>query len=203
MSRIAVIYYSSTGNTYQLATAIEVGARAAGAETRLRRVRELAPEEAIATNQGWATHRAATAYVPEAVLDDLEWADGVIFGTPTRFGLPSAQLKQFIDTAGPLWQQGKLVDKAVSAFTGAYNRHAGHETTLTALNNVFVHWGAVIVPLGFTDPAVFAADAGNPYGVSWQSGGTDRSGPDETTLAVARHQGGRVARIAGLLAAGR
>lgn len=197
MAKIAVIYYSSTGNTHQLARAIGEGATDAGAEVRLRKVHELAPEEAVATNQGWKEHVEATVDVPEATLEDLEWADGIAFGTPTRYGLPSAQLKQFLDTTGGLWQQGKLVDKAISTFTGAYNRHAGHETTQTALNNVFAHWGSVIVPLGFTDPLVFDPTTGNPYGASWQSGGGE--GPDATALAVARHQGARLARIAGLL----
>src|SRR4051794_28646200 len=101
--KVAIIYYSATGTTYALAQGIEEGARQAGAEVRVRKVRELAPDEAIQSNQGWAQHRLETQDVPEATLADLEWADAVIFGTPTRYGLPSAQLKQFLDTTGPLW----------------------------------------------------------------------------------------------------
>jgi NAD(P)H dehydrogenase (quinone) len=107
VTKIAIIYYSSTGHTYQLAQAVEEGAHSLGAETRLRRVRELAPDQAIASNQGWQQHLVATQHVEEAILGDLEWADGLIFGTPTRYGNVSAQLKQFIDTTGPLWFQGK------------------------------------------------------------------------------------------------
>jgi len=198
MAKIAVIYYSSTGNTYKMAQAVEAGAKAAGAETRLRQVRELAPEEAIASNQGWQAHRVATAHVPEATLDDLEWADGFLFGTPTRFGAMSAQLKQFLDTSGPLWGQGKLANKAVGAFTGAGNAHGGQETTLMTIYNVMYHWGAIIVPQGYTDPLLYAA-GGNPYGASF----SDPQGGElpEEVLAAARYQGGRVARFATVLAA--
>ena len=102
MSKIAIIYYSSTGRTYEVARAVEEGARAAGAETRLRKVRELAPEETIAANPQWQLHRAETAHIPEASHDDLAWADGYFFGSPTRFGDIASQLKQFLDTTGPL-----------------------------------------------------------------------------------------------------
>ncbi len=197
MAKIAIVYYSSTGNTHRLAQAVEEGARAAGAETRLRRVRELAPEAAIASNPAWKAHAESVRDVPEAALDDLDWADGYIFGTPTRFGLPSAQLKQFIDSAGGLWFQGKLANKVGAVFGGAANAHGGQESTLLALQNVFYHWGAVIVPPGYTDPLLFAA-GGNPYGVSF----TDPQGKDLSgeKLAAARYLGGRVARYAAVIA---
>ena len=102
MARVAVIYYSSTGGTWQLATQIERGIASQGCETRLRRARELAPESAIDSRPGWREHLVATKDIPEASPDDLDWADGFAFGSPARFGLPSAQLKQFIDQAGPL-----------------------------------------------------------------------------------------------------
>ena len=105
-TKVAIIYYSATGTTYQLARAVEQGASEAGADVRFRKVRELAPDEAIASNQGWAAHRLESQHVPEATLDDLAWADAIIFGTPTRYGLPTAQLKQFLDTTGPLWVKG-------------------------------------------------------------------------------------------------
>ena len=92
---------------------------------RLRRVAELAPEEAIAANPRWVAHRAATADLPEATLDDLEWADGFAFGSPTRFGLPAAQLKQFLDQTGGLWARNVLVDKVGTAFTSASTGHGG------------------------------------------------------------------------------
>jgi len=195
-TRVAVIYYSATGTTYQQALAVEQGARTAGAETRLRRVRELAPEEAIAANEGWATHRLQTQHVPEATTADLDWADAVIFGTPTRYGNVAAQLKQFLDATGGLWAEGKLVDKVVSSFTSAGTAHGGHEATILALNNTFYHWGALIVAPGYADPIQFAA--GNPYGASHTSD-DGQTPPDETALASAQFQGRRVADIASRL----
>ncbi len=190
--KVAVIYYSATGTTYALARAVEEGARSTGAEVRLLKVRELAPEEAIKSNEGWAAHRRETQDIPEASLDDLEWADAIIFGTPTRYGLPTAQIKQFIDTTGPLWGAGKLVNKVGSSFCSAATPHGGHETTLTALNNTFYHWGSIIVGPGYADPIQF--EAGNPYGASFvsENGTLD---PDETALASARFQGKRVADV--------
>jgi NAD(P)H dehydrogenase (quinone) len=189
---IAVIYYSATGTTYALAKAVVEGAESAGAEVRLRKVRELAPEEAIASNAGWSTHRRETQEIAAATLGDLEWASGIVFGTPTRYGLPTAQLKQFIDTTGPLWVTGKLVDKVVSSFTCAATQHGGQETTIVALNNTFYHWGSIIVGPGYADPIQF--QSGNPYGVSFKSDNGALK-PDETTLAAARFQGKRVAEL--------
>ncbi|QYJ14289.1 NAD(P)H dehydrogenase (quinone) [Rubrobacter xylanophilus DSM 9941] len=201
MSRVAVIYYSATGNVYALARAVEEGAREAGAEVRFRKVRELAPEEAIRSNRGWYEHALETQDVPEASLEDLEWADAYVFGTPTRFGNVSAQLKQFLDTAGPLWAEGKLADKVASAFTSAQNAHGGQESTLLSLYNVFMHWGAILVPPGYTDQSVFEA-GGNPYGAS-STDPTTGEGPGEAELAAARYLGRRVAEKAEALVASR
>jgi NAD(P)H dehydrogenase (quinone) len=199
-AKVAVIYYSATGNVYKLAQAIKEGAEEAGAEVRFRKVHELAPEEAIKSNQGWANHAMETQDVPEASLDDLDWADAFVFGTPTRFGNVSAQLKQFIDTAGPLWAEGKLADKVVGGFTSAQNAHGGQESTLLSMYNVFMHWGAIIVPQGYTADEVFAA-GGNPYGVSSNDGGEE--GPSEEELAAARYQGRRIAEKAAALVSAR
>lgn len=188
--KVAVIYYSATGAVRALAEAVAAGAASAGAEVRLRRVADLAPA-AQATTNGPATTGPATAS-----LDDLAWADAFAFGTPTRFGTPAAQLKQFIDGSVGLWREGRLADKPVTAFTSAHNRHGGSEATILSLGNVFYHWGALIVPPGYTDPAVYAA-GGNPYGTS-TTGGT----PDEAALEAARYQGRRLAGIAGRLLAG-
>src|ERR1700722_7688875 len=200
MANIAIIYYSSTGNAYKVAQAIEAGAQSGGAEVRLRKVRELAPDEAIASNKGWEQHRVATQHVPEATLADLEWADGFAFGTPTRFGAMSAQLKQFLDTTGPLWMKGLVPDNGATPFVGSSLPHRGQETTLMTIYNMMYHWGAVIVPPGYTDPSIAKA-GGNPYGTSY----TDPRGgalPAET-LAAAQYQGVRLARYAGVLAANR
>lgn len=118
---------------------------------------ELAPDAAIDSNPAWRAHVDATGDVEVATLDDLEWADAYALGSPTRFGNVSAQLKQYIDTTGGLWQQGVMADKPATAFTSAHNLHGGNESTLLALYNTFHHWGSVIVSPGFTDPSVYAA----------------------------------------------
>ena len=118
--RVLVTYYSATGSVHRLATAVAEGAESAGAEVRLRRVAELAPAEAIANNPAWMQHRQDTNdAVAEVSLADLEWADGYAFGTPTRYGAPAAQLKQFIDSASSLWHAGKLADKPVTTFVSS------------------------------------------------------------------------------------
>ncbi|MEV0237923.1 NAD(P)H:quinone oxidoreductase [Nonomuraea sp. NPDC050786] len=191
--KVAVIYYSATGTVHALAQAVAEGAASAGAGVRLRRVAELAPDSAIAQNPLWRRHVDATTSIDEAVIEDLAWADAFAFGTPTRFGAPAAQLKQFIDQAGGLWREGGLADKPVTAFTSATNRHGGNEATILSLSNVFYHWGALIVPPGFTDPVVYAA-GGNPYGASY-AGPPTADGPDAAALRAARYQGRRLAEI--------
>lgn len=194
MAKVAVIYYSATGNVHQLAHAVGEGATAAGAEVRVRHVEELAPEAAIAQNQAWAAHRDQVKDDPTATLDDLAWCDAYIFGTPTRFGNVSSQLKQFIDTAGGIWLEGKLAGKVASGFTSSQNAHGGQESTLLALYNSMYHWGAVIVGPGYTDPRVFEG-GGNPYGAS------SVNGVNEGEAQAARYVGERVATIAAKLAA--
>jgi len=200
-AKIAVIYYSATGNVHGLAQAVADGAEAAGAEVRLRHVEELASELLISQNQYWGRHRSQVAEAPVATLDDLEWADGVAFGSPTRFGNVAAQLKQFIDQAGALWQAGKLADKVGTSFTASQTVHGGQETTILALNNTLYHWGMLILPLGYTVHEVFAA-GGNPYGASFVTGHTV-TGPDDHACAVARYQGQRLARFSAVIARGR
>jgi NAD(P)H dehydrogenase (quinone) len=192
--RVAVIYYSATGNVHALAQSVAAGAEARNAEVRLRRASELAPDSAIDANPAWRAHVDATKdSVPVATLDDLEWASAYAFGTPTRFGNVSAQLKQFIDQTGKLWQAGVFHSKPVTSFTSAINRHGGQESTLLSLNNVFYHWGCIIVPPGYTDPVLFGA-GGNPYGTSWPSGAGES--PDQATLDAAHYQGRHLTDIA-------
>lgn len=197
--KVSVIYYSSTGSVYEIATSIAEGAEKAGAEVRLLKVRELAPDEAIASNVGWATHAAETQHVAEATLDDIIWSDAVIFGTPTRFGNVASQLKQFLDTLGGLWAEGRLSDKVYSGFVSASTAHGGLESTLLALYNTFHHFGGIVVAPGYTDAIKFID--GNPYGTSHvDANGT--AAVNDTTREAARYQGRRVATIAATLAAG-
>jgi NAD(P)H dehydrogenase (quinone) len=195
---VAVVYYSATGTVAEIAREMAETAEKAGAEVRLRRVAETAPQAAIDTNPAWAAHVSATADIPVAVPEDLVWADAVLLGSPTRFGNVAAQLKQFLDTLGPVWQRGLLADKIYSGFTSAGTGHGGHESTLLALSHTFYHFGGIIVPPGYTDPAKFAD--GNPYGTShFDQGGT--APVDDATRSAARVQAGRVVRSPGRTAA--
>jgi NAD(P)H dehydrogenase (quinone) len=199
--RIAVIYYSATGNVHAMAHAVAEGAAQEGAELRVRHVAELSEEMLISVNQYWGRHRSEVESEPVAQLDDLGWADGIAFGTPTRFGNVAAQLKLFLDLAGDLWQQGKLINKVATAFTSSQTEHGGQESTILALNNTLYHWGAIVLPLGYTVHEVFNG-GGNPYGASFTSGHLI-GGPDEDTLLVARAQGVRLARVAGVIGSAR
>jgi NAD(P)H dehydrogenase (quinone) len=192
MAKVAIIFYSQTGTTYKLAQAIEEGAREAGAETRLLKVRETAPDEVWMGNEKWKAHQEGIIDVKEATNDDLEWADAIIFGTPTRYGLPSAQLKNFIDQTGGLWARGALTNKVGSAFTSTATAHGGQEATILAMLTPFYHWNMLVVAPGYADPIQF--QAGNPYGASFTSNNASLS-PDETALASARFQGKRVAEV--------
>lgn len=198
--RIAVVHYSATGNVYQLARALADGAAGAGAEVRLRRVAELAPPEAIAQNPKWAAHQereSSAGGTPLAALEDLEWAHGIALGSPTRFGGPTAQLKQFLDQSGGLWMKGRLADKVVTAFTSSSTSHGGLESTILATLNIAYHWGAIVMPLGYSSEVV-RRSTGNPYGASWVS--RKGSAPDEDALGAARAQGERLAKVARALA---
>ena len=201
MSKIAVIYYSATGHVHKLAEALAKGAADAGGEVRLRRVPELALEEVVRRQDAWHEHFEATVgIVEEARIEDLDWADGFALGTPTRYGLPAAQLKQFIDQTGPLWIGGRLSNKVATSFTSSANRHGGQESTLLALNNIFYHWGSLIVPPGYTHQVLYAA-GGNPYGTSYPSGIDGDSAVSAEALTAAHFQGYRLARYARRLVA--
>jgi NAD(P)H dehydrogenase (quinone) len=194
MVKVAVVYYSSTGTNAQMATAVEQGAKLAGAETRVRLIAETAPNAAIDGNPAWKAFHEAHQNDPRASLGDLEWADAVVFGTPTRFGSPASQMHAFIDTTGGLWFQGKLADKVYAGFTSAMNVHGGQESTLLALYTTFYHWGGIIVTPGYTDPVVSTA-GGNPYGPSVTTG-HDGKGLKPEDLEHARYLGRRVAEMA-------
>ncbi|MEV5480696.1 MULTISPECIES: NAD(P)H:quinone oxidoreductase [Streptomyces] len=189
--KVAVIYYSSTGTVAELARRIADAAEHAGADVRLRRTAELAPQTAIDANPAWAANAAATADIMEAAHEDVLWADAVIFGTPTRFGNVTSQLKQYLDTMGGLWQQGRLADKVYSGFTASATKHGGQESTLLALYHTIHHFGGILVTPGYTDPAKFAD--GNPYGTS-HVGGPDVPLDDDARTA-ARIQAERVVKF--------
>ena len=193
MVKLAVIYYSSTGTVHAMASRLAEAGEKAGAEVRLRKVRELAPKEAIESNEGWSKHALETQDVPEATAEDITWADAVIFGTPTRYGNVAAQLKQFFDTLGPQWSRGELADKVYTGFVSTGTNHGGQESTLLAMYNSFYHFGGIIVPPGYTDPSKFVD--GNPYGASHISA-NGANPPQEQDLTAVAFSAKRATEIA-------
>ncbi|MBV8181274.1 MAG: NAD(P)H-dependent oxidoreductase, partial [Mycobacterium sp.] len=111
MTKLAIIYYSATGHGTTMAKRVAAAAESAGAEVRVRHVAETHDPESFARNPAWTANYEATKDLPAATGDDIVWADAVIFGSPTRFGSPAAQLRTFIDSLGGLWAEGKLADK--------------------------------------------------------------------------------------------
>jgi len=193
-ARVAVVYYSTYGTNHQMAQIAADACREAGAESRLRKVRETVPESVVASQPKWKAHADATADVPIATAGDMEWANAYLFSAPTRYGVSASQLRAFIDTLGPLWAQGKLANKAVSGMTSAANPHGGQETTLIGLYTTMMHWGAIIVAPGYTDPAIYAS-GGNPYGTTAVAGKVT----DEVKASI-RHQARRLVEVAGKIA---
>ena len=191
MTNLAIIYYSSYGTAHEMASQLARTAEEQGAEVRLRRVRETAPDEVVQSVDAWAAHAASVADQPVAEPDDLAWADAVIMGSGTRYGHVTSQLQSFIDTLGPLWQEGKLADKVYSAFTSSSTMHGGQETTIQAMHTTFCHFGGIIVPPGYTDQSKF--NDGNPYGVGVV---TEAGGVDDTALTALDHLVTRVLDVA-------
>ncbi|MFD2442668.1 NAD(P)H:quinone oxidoreductase [Bacillus sp. CGMCC 1.16607] len=191
--KLAVIYYSMGGTNYQLSKWAEEGAKELGAEVKVLKVPELAPQSAIEGNAAWKAHVEATSNVPEVKLEDLEWADAIIFSVPTRFGNMPSQMKQFLDTTGGLWFNGKLANKAVSAMTSAQNSHGGQEATILSLYTTMYHWGAIVVAPGYTDPVIFGS-GGNPYGTSVTIGQDGKM--IEDVEAAVKHQAKRTVTVA-------
>ena len=195
MTKLAIIYYSTYGTAHAMASRLAETAEKQGAEVRLRRVRETAPDEVVQGQEAWAAHAASVADQPVAQPDDLDWADAVIMGSGTRYGHITSQLQSFIDTLGPLWGEGKLADKVYAAFTSSQTMHGGQETTLEAMNTTFAHFGGIIVPPGYTDQIKF--NDGNPYGVGKVTGqGAELNDTDHAALD---HLVTRVLTVAGKL----
>ncbi|CAM3278482.1 NAD(P)H:quinone oxidoreductase [Filibacter tadaridae] len=198
-TKTAIVYYSMGGTNYQLAQWAEEAAKAAGSEVKVMKVAETAPQAAIDSNEAWKAHVEATKDVPVATPDDLAWADAIIFSVPTRFGNMPGQMKNFIDTTGGLWAQGKLANKAVSAMSSAQNPHGGQEATILSLYTTMYHWGAIVAAPGYTDAVTFAA-GGNPYGTSVTVGQDGKIVEDEAAIkAAVSHQAKRTVNVAAAL----
>lgn len=191
-TKLTIVYYSMTGTNFQLASWAKEAAEEAGAEVRMLKVKELTPEKAIEGNPAWKAHVEKEKDIKEATSEDLVWADAIIFSSPTRFGNVASQMKQFMDLQGGIWSEGKLINKVVSAMSSAQNPHGGQEQTIQAIYTTMMHWGAIIVPTGYTNNSIFTA-GGNPYGTSVTAG---RDGMVEDVEGAVKHQAKRTVEIA-------
>lgn len=194
--RLAIVYYSTYGTNYQMAEIAAEAARAAGADVRVLKIQETVPDAIVSTQAPWKAQAEKTKDVPVASAADMEWANAYLFSAPTRFGVSASQLRAFIDSLGPLWAKGALANKAVSAMTSAQNAHGGQETTLLGLYTSMMHWGAIIVAPGYSDPIQFQA-GGNPYGVTVTVNGEPIPEPVKEAI---RHQARRLVQFAGKIA---
>lgn len=196
--RLQVVFYSMYGHVYQLAEAAAEGARKVPDVTvDLFQVPELMPAEAL-EKSGAAKARAAFAQVPFAVPNRLAEADGILFGTPTRFGNMCAQMRNFLDQTGGLWMKGGLVGKVGSVFTSTGTQHGGQETTITSFHSTLLHHGMVIVGVPYAEPRLLEMKeitGGSPYGAATLAGADGARAPSANELAIARFQGEHVARI--------
>ena len=201
--KIKVVFYSMFGHIYKLAEAVAEGAREAeGAEVELLQVAELVPDDVL-EKSGAKKAREVFAHIPTANPSDLEDADAIIFGTPTRFGNMCAQMRNFLDQTGWLWAQGALIGKVGSVFTSTGTQHGGQETTLTSFHTTLLHHGMVIVGLPYSEARQMTLDevtGGSPYGATTIAGTDGSRMPSENELAMARFQGRHVADIAARLA---
>ena len=197
-TKLTIVYYSMTGTNFQLANWAKEAAEEAGAEVRLVKAEELAPQEVVDGNPAWKAQKEKEKDIKVATSDDLVWADAIIFSAPTRFGNVASQMKQFMDLQGGVWSEGKLANKVVSAMSSAQNQHGGQEQTIQAIYTTMMHWGAIIAAPGYTDNSIFAA-GGNPYGTSVTAGA---DGMVEDVEEAVKHQARRTLEIARLLKLG-
>jgi NAD(P)H dehydrogenase (quinone) len=203
-TNVLIAYYSAYGHVYQMAKAVAEGAGAvAEAEVRLRRIPEL--EEArrgLSSQPFYVQAQQQQASVPEVTHDDLRWADGILWGTPTRYGNMTSQMKQFIDTTGALWLAGELEDKATGIFTSTATIHGGQESTILTALVPMLHLGMIFVgtPYG-QNPQILVTDGigGSPYGPGTLAGPDGSRQPVQSELQTARNLGKRVAAVAACL----
>ncbi|HET7634725.1 MAG TPA: NAD(P)H:quinone oxidoreductase [Burkholderiales bacterium] len=204
-TKIQVVFYSMYGHIHTMAEAIAAGAReVAGTEVTLLQVPELAPDEVL-EKSGAKAARAAFAHVPVARPDRLAEADAVIFGTPTRFGNMTGQMRNFLDQTGALWASGGLVGKVGSVFTSTATQHGGQETTITSFHLTLLHHGMIIVGVPYTEQRLVnmtEISGGSPYGASTLAAGDGSRQPSENELEIARFQGRHVADITARLKRG-
>ena len=197
-TRILVLYYSTWGHVETMADAVAEGARSVpGAEVVIKRVPELMPAETLA-----AIHAKTDQPAPLAEPGELGDYDAILFGTPTRFGNMAAQMRNFLDQTGGLWQKGALVGKLGSVFVSTGGQHGGQETTITSFHTTLFHHGMVVVGVPYTCPELMTMDqvaGGTPYGASTLASADGSRAVSEIERAIARFQGRHVAEIASRL----
>ena len=194
--KVLVLYYSMYGHIHAMAKAVAEGIEEVdGAKAVLRRVPETLPDEVL-EKMGAVE---VTDKEETATLDDLEAADAIVFGTPTRFGNMCGQMRQFLDSTGGLWMKGTLVGKVGSVFTSSNTQHGGQESTILSFHITLLHQGMIIVGLPYAFEGQMRMDeitGGSPYGASTIAGGDGSRQPSENELSAARFQGRHVAAIA-------
>jgi NAD(P)H dehydrogenase (quinone) len=197
--QILVVYYSMYGHILQLARAVAEGAGAvAGAEVMLRRVEEFpSVRDQIQASLHGRLVEEQQKDIPVCTLEDLEAADGIIFGTPTRYGNMTAQMKALFDSTVGLWAKGALEGKPAGVFTSSATTHGGQETTLLTMMVPILHLGMLIVGVPYSVPGMLHAEArgGTPYGPSTIAGGRNELSPTPEDLNIARALGRRVAEV--------
>jgi NAD(P)H dehydrogenase (quinone) len=198
MAKVLVVYYSSWGHVEQMANAAAEGARAAGAEVNIRRVAEMVPDD-VAKAAYYKLDQAAPLATPE----DLAAHDGIIFATPTRFGMMAAQMKNFLDQTGGLWFSGALVGKVGGVMVSTGSQHGGQESTILSFHTLMLHHGMIIAGLPYSFAGQNGVDevkGGTPYGASTMSGLDGSRQPSKVELDGARYQGAYIANIAARIA---
>ncbi len=196
--KINIIFHSLYGHVYRLAEAIAEGAREIkGSEVKVLQVPETLPEEILA-KMGAVEAKKSFASIPIAQMQDLEEADALLFGTPTRFGMMSAQMRAFLDQTGSLWATGALIGKVGSVFASTASQHGGQETTLLSFMVTLFHHGMIVVGVPYSEARLLTmkeVSGGTPYGASTIADHDGSRQPTENELAIARFQGKHVAEI--------
>ncbi len=167
-AEILVLYYSMYGNTFKMAREVYQGAKEVqGVSVKLRQVPELLPEDVLQSNEEIRKGKEMQKDVPITVIDDLRECDGLVLGTPTRFGNMCSQMRNFLDQTGNLWQDGSLIGKPAGVFTSTASLHGGQETTLVSIMLTLLHHGMVVVGIPYSSVELLSTNTGGtPYGAS-------------------------------------
>lgn len=198
MTKVLIVFYSMYGHIYEMSKAIAEGVESVkGVEVEIKQVQETITDTVLKQYGAWEARQQFT-HIPIASIDDLENADGIIFGTPTRFGNMTAQMKNYLDQTGGLWMKGALIGKVGSVFVSTGTQHGGQETTITNFHTTLLHHGMVVVGVPYSEKALVNMNeitGGTPYGATTLAGSDGSRQPSENELKIARFQGKHVAEI--------